>query len=105
MQEATTKDWPVSMNPMPSCSIATFVPHRDGSTPSPIMFTTHPTDNIKWGDLKMFVERLRQYYELLDREIIAVNSYHNSGWDFMSNSQEKPPENGIEIQWKETHNE
>jgi len=66
-----------------------------------IMFTTHPTDHIKWGDLKMFVDRLRQYYELLDREIIAVNSYHNSGWDFMSNSQEKPPENGIEIQWKQ----
>lgn len=66
-----------------------------------IMFTTHPTDNIKWGDLKMFIDRLHQYYELLDREIIAVNSYHNAGWDFMSNSQEKPPENGIEIQWKQ----
>ena len=25
-----------------------------------IMFTTHPTDHIKWGDLKMFVQRLRQ---------------------------------------------
>ena len=29
-----------------------------------IMFTTHPTDNIKWGDLKMFIDRLHQYYEL-----------------------------------------
>ena len=65
-----------------------------------IMFTTHPTDNIKWGDLKMFIDRLEKYYELMDREIIAIKSYHNAGWDFMSNSQEKPPENGIEIQWK-----
>ena len=65
-----------------------------------MMFTTHPTDHIQWSELQMFINRLRQYYELLDREIMVVNSYHNAGWDFMSNSQEKPPENGIEIQWK-----
>ena len=65
-----------------------------------IMFTTHPTDHMDWYEIKSFVDRLCQYYALIDREIIAVKSYHNSGWDFMSNSQEKPPENGIEIQWK-----
>ena len=65
-----------------------------------IMFTTHPTDHMDWYEIKSFVDRLCQYYALIDREIIAVKSYHNSGWDFMSNSQEKPPENGIEIQWR-----
>ena len=66
-----------------------------------MMFTSHPTDHMDWYEIKSFVDRLCQYYALIDREIIAVKSYHNSGWDFMSNSQEKPPENGIEIQWKE----
>ena len=65
-----------------------------------MMFTSHPTDHMDWYEIKSFVDRLCQYYALIDREIIAVKSYHNSGWDFMSNSQEKPPENGIEIQWK-----
>ena len=35
----------------------------------------------------MFIDRLRQYYELLDREIMVINSYHNAGWDFMSNAR------------------
>ena len=65
-----------------------------------MMFTSHPTDHIQWSELRMFIDRLRQYYELLDREIMVINSYHNACWDFMSNMQEKPPENGIEIQWK-----
>ena len=39
-----------------------------------MMFTTHPTDHIQWSELQMFINRLRQYYELLDRDIMVVNS-------------------------------
>jgi len=66
-----------------------------------VMFTSHPTDHLEFEEIGAFVERLRQYYELMDREIIAVNSYHNTGINWLSQEREKPDEHGIEIQWME----
>ena len=68
-----------------------------------VTFTKHCTDHLGWGEIPHFIARLRDYYKLLDREIIEVNSYHNSGWDFLSNAQAKPAENGIEIKWRESN--
>ena len=72
--------------------------HGDG-----VMFTCHCTDHLGWGEIPHFIARLRDYYKLLDRDIIEVNSYHNSGWDFLSDAQAKPAENGIEIKWRESN--
>lgn len=72
--------------------------HGDG-----VMFTCHPTDHLHWSEITRFIYRLRDYYELYGREIIEVNSYHNSGHDLMSNTQTKPAENGIEIKWRESN--
>jgi len=69
-----------------------------------VMFTSHPTDHMDWYEIKSFVDRLCQYYALMDREIIAVNSYHNTGKNWFTGEQEKPDEHGIEIQWKEITN-
>tara|TARA_A100001015_G_C14763458_1_gene622363 strand:+ start:46 stop:327 length:282 start_codon:yes stop_codon:yes gene_type:complete len=65
-----------------------------------VMFTSHPTDQMDWYEIKSFVDRLCQYYALMDREIVEVNAYYNSGIDIY-NKRTKPAENGIEIQWKE----
>ena len=65
-----------------------------------VMFTSHPTDHLEFEELGAYVQRLSDYYKLMDRNILRVNSYHNSGKNWFTGEQEKPDEHGIELQWK-----
>ena len=63
--------------------------------------TTHPFNDYK-GDGTSLTNRfaeLREEYRKAGKTILDIRTYNNSGFNHVTQKQEKDPEFGIEVEW------